>query len=92
MFEEDWRNSKISMPNKGYGRIYVEKQEDIQKVKDIIKATDEFEHEYLPKDLIAIFDGKKQMTYTHKFDDLDINDLIIKCWNEGIKCFYIKDR
>jgi hypothetical protein len=91
MFGEGWENSKVSMPNKSYGRIYVEKEEDIQRVKDIIKATDEFEYDYLPKDLIAVFEGKKEMTYTHKFDDLDINDLIIKCWNKGIKCFYIKD-
>jgi predicted RNA-binding protein with EMAP domain len=91
MFEEEWENRTVSMPHKGYGRIYVEKKEDIQKVKDIIKQMDEFEYGYLPKDLITVFEGKKEMTYTHKFADLDINDLIIKCWNQGIKCFYIKD-
>jgi len=91
MFEEDWENTTVSMPHKGYGRIYVEQEEDIKKVKDIIKNMDEFEADYLPKDLIGVFDGKKQMTYTHKFDDLDVNNLIIECWNQGIKCFYIKD-
>ena len=92
MFEEEWEGKEVAMPHKGYGRIYVEKKEDIQKVKDIIKDMDEFEYNYIPKDLITVFDGEKQMTYTGKFDDLDISDLIIKCWNQGIKCFYIKDR
>lgn len=34
-------------PRKGYGRIFVEKEEDIEKVKDIIRKMDEFEFEYL---------------------------------------------
>lgn len=31
---------------KGYGRIFVEKEEDIQKAKDKIKEIDDFEYEY----------------------------------------------
>jgi len=78
-----------TMPRKGYGKIFVEKIEDIEKVKQIIREIDAFEYDYLPDDLITNFKGEKEASYTGKFDDLDINDLIVRCWNEGIKCFYI---
>jgi hypothetical protein len=80
---------KRGMPHKGWGRIYVEKKEDVAKVKRIIKSMDEFEYEYLPEDLIAVFEGKLQVAYTHKFTDIDINKLMFECWKQGIKCFYI---
>lgn len=75
--------------HKGYGRIYVEKQEDIQKVKDIIKEMDSFEYDYLPDDLIAVFTDKVITTYTGKFDDLDISVLMEKCWKQGVKMFCV---
>lgn len=79
----------MKFPHKGYGRIYVEKEEDIQKVKDIIKEIDEFEYEYIPRDLIAVFKDKIVTTYTHKFSDLDISVLMEKCWQRGIKMFCV---
>ena len=79
----------MKFPHKGYGRIYVEKEEDIQKVKDIIKEMDEFEFEYLPKDLITVFKDKIVTTFTGKFDDLDISILMEKCWQQGIKMFCV---
>lgn len=80
---------KTTMPRKGYGRIFVEKENNIERVKQIIKEMDEDEYEYLPNNLISVFKGEKEMVYTYKFDDLDLNELMIKCWNEGIKCFYL---
>ena len=44
-------------PRKGYGRIFVEKEEDISKVKEIICKMDEFEYEYLPPELITVFNS-----------------------------------
>ena len=90
-----------TFPRKGYGRIFVEKEEDIDAVKRIIFGMDEFEYEYLPKDLITVFDPKissfpsenpkdhLQLTlaYTHKFDELDLNELQFRCWANGIKVF-----
>lgn len=75
---------------KSYGKIYVAKKEDIQKVKDIIKQMDQYEYDYLPNDLISVFeghDGSTRLTHTHKFDGLNINELMVKCWNEGIYIF-----
>lgn len=90
-----------TFPRKAYGRIFVEKEEDIQKVKDIIRKMDEFEYGYLPTDLITVFspnirrfpdhDPKDHlwldMAYTHKFDTLNLNELQFRCWAAGIKVF-----
>lgn len=73
--------------SKGYGRIYVNTDEDVQKVKDIIKEMDEYEFEYLPKDLIAVYQGEIQHVFNGKFDDLDLNELTKRCWNKGIYMF-----
>ena len=74
---------------KGYGRIVVEKETDIEKIKIIIKNIDEYEYSYLPEDLICIHSEKIELRYTHKFSDLDLNELIIKCWDSGIKCYVL---
>ncbi len=88
-------------PRKGYGRIFVEKEEDISKVREIIRKMDEFEYGYLPNDLIKVFgpnirrfpdhDPKDHlwldMAYTHKFDSLNLNELQFRCWAAGIKVF-----
>jgi hypothetical protein len=69
---------------KGYGRIYVDKAENIDRVKAIIKELDEFELSYLPEKFIATFDEYPQLAYTHKFCDMDINKLTAMCWTHGI--------
>lgn len=87
---------------KGYGRIFVEKEEDIPKVREIIRKMDEYEYEhYLPSDIIAVFNPKEvksactpgktyvkvELAYTHKFDSIDLNELTMRCWMEGIRMF-----
>lgn len=72
---------------KGYGRIYVDKSENIEALKQIIKEMDEFEFHYMPKDFIAPFSEYPNIIYTHKFDALDINKLTAKCWKAGIYLF-----
>lgn len=90
-----------TFPRKGYGRIFVEKEEDIDKVKDIIRRMDEFEYDYLPSKLITVFNPNIKtfpkenpkdhfwldMGYTHKFDSLNLNELQFRCWAECIKIF-----
>lgn len=72
-------------------RIFVEKHEDIEKVEQIIKEMDEFEYEYIPRELIKVFDPSEtpRMSPTYKFCDLDIDELTIRCWMAGIKCFAV---
>lgn len=76
-----------TLTRKGYARIYVEKPEDVEKVKAIIKELDEFEYEYLPEKLVAPFAEYPALEYTHKFDALDMNALTAVCWKRGIKIF-----
>lgn len=75
---------------KGYGRIFVEKEEDIQRVKDKIKEIDDFEYGYLPNDLICIWQGNlEDLTYTYKFDELDIDYLCERLQEEGINAAWV---
>lgn len=73
-----------TLTRKGYGRIYCAKPEDVEKVSAIIKELDAFEHEYLPKNLIAPFSEYPKVSYTHKFDGLCMNRLTAECWKRGI--------
>lgn len=90
-------------PRKGYGRIFVEKESDIPVVKEIIRKMDEFEYDYLPEKLIAVFNPNIQtfpadnpkdhlwldMEYTHKFDSLNLNEFQFRCWAAGVKVFCV---
>ena len=46
---------------------------------------DDFEFEYLPEKLITTWDKYPEVTYTHKFSDLDMNALTATCWCRGIR-------
>ena len=85
---------------KAYGKIFVEKEEDISIVEDIIRKMDEYEYDnYFNDDLIGVFnpeevifdDGSKnfriKLAYTHKFDSIDLNELQARCWMAGVKVF-----
>lgn len=72
------------LTHKGYARIYVEHEDNIQLVKSIIREMDEFEYSYLPENLIAIHTEYPKVVYTHKFSDLNMNKLTAACWAKGI--------
>ena len=73
-----------TLQRKGFGRIYVENEGDIHLVEEIIQKMDEFEYDYLPKDMIAPFSEYPSVIYTHKFDSLDVDALTAICWKKGI--------
>jgi hypothetical protein len=50
----------------------------------LLVELDQFEHEYLPKTLIAPFSEYPALAYTHKFDGLCMNRLTAECWKRGI--------
>ena len=72
---------------KGYGRIYVQKSSDCEKVEEIIKELNEFEYEYLPKRMFAHIDHFPEVVYTGKFDELDLDLITIVCAKRGINIF-----
>lgn len=83
-----------TFPYKGYARIFVEKEEEIQAVRDLIRTIDQFEYDYLPDDLIAVWNSAEitdlvPLAYTHKFDHLDIDILTCLAWKRNIKLFIV---
>jgi len=77
-----------ALTRKGWARIYVDKPEDVERVKSIIRELDEFEWEYLPEDLVAPFQTYPELVYTHKFDGLCMNRLAAVCWKRGIHLWF----
>lgn len=90
---EFFNNNYMKFPHKGYGRLFVESEEDITKVKEIIKKMDDWEYAYLPDDLIAVFsDENMKSVYTHKFDDMNMTEVMYRAWSKGIRCFCVFGR
>jgi hypothetical protein len=79
----------VRFDEKQGGRIFTDKVENIQKIKDILKAMDEFEFEYLPDDLISIYKNRFECVYNGKFYEVDLDELVSKCQANGIVCGYI---
>ena len=63
---------------KGYGRIYVQTEQDIDRVEQILMNNDEYEFEYYyPKGLVTTIDKYPNAIYNGKFE---IHfDLIAEC-------------
>ena len=80
-------SSSPKVLTKGNGRIFVTKEEDIERVKKILNATQSFEFEYLPDDFIAVLQKEDNLLiYTHKFDP-DVPNLIEQCEAQDIEIF-----
>lgn len=95
-----YTNLEMKFSRKGYGRIFVEKEEDISKVEDIIQEIDKDEFNfYYPtgeyiggnkERLVTTFskDNYKSI-YVGKFDDMDVGQVLKKAWEQGIHCFVV---
>lgn len=83
--------NESKLRRKGFSRIYTDKQENIDKIKEIIRIMDEFEYDYLPDDLISVFDGKIEYVYNGKFFEIDMKELVARCESRGIFVFYVID-
>ena len=88
--ENTYTNYSMQFTSKDYGRIFVEHEEDIDKVKQIIKELDEYEYNYLPDGLITVFSEKTYgSSYVHKFSDMDMGQVLKIAWERGIHCFVV---
>lgn len=86
----EFYDGNMKFPRKGYGRLFVEKENDIDALKKLIKEIDEFEYGYLPDDLIAVFSEENMKSvYTYKFDDLNMTEVMCRAWAKDIKCFCV---
>ena len=96
----EYKNYEMVFNRKGYGRIFVEKESDVQKVEDIMREIDKYEFtNYYPtgdylggknERLVTVFSEENYKSiYVHKFDDMDISKVLKKAWDQGIHCFAV---
>ena len=96
----EYENFDMKFTHKGYGRIFVEKESDVQKLENLIKEIDAYEFDYYPtgdhygadrgKRLVTVFSEENYHSiYVHKFDDMDMGKLMKKAWEQGIHCFVV---
>ena len=94
------RNYRMLFESKGYGRIFVSKEEDIEKVENIMKEIDEYEfNNYYPtgnylggnnERLVTVFSKENcKSIYIEKFDDMDIGEVLKRAWSQDIYCFVV---
>lgn len=69
---------------KGYGRIFCQKEEDVETVYKIIKELDEFEFDYIPSGFVVPVSEFPNLVFTGKFDALDKNVITAACLRKGI--------
>ena len=95
-----YRSSEMIFFRKGYGRIFVEKEEDIEKVEDIMRSIDEYEfNNYYPtgdyfggnkERLVTVFSQENfKSIYVGKFDDMCMTEVLKRAWEQGIHCFVV---
>lgn len=92
-------NYEMKFQRKGYGRIFVEKEEDIVALENIMREIDQYEfYNYYPKGysgelskrLVTTFSDKNFYSiYVGKFDDMDMSQVLKKAWDKGIHCFVV---
>ena len=93
-------NYEMKFERKGYGRIFVEREEDVAALENIMQEIDSEEFEwYYPtgeymggdnKRLVTTFSEKNfHSIYVGKFDDMDMAQVLKKAWDKGIHCFAV---
>ena len=96
----EWKNYEMCFNRKGYGRIFVENESDVQKIEDIIRDLDEFEFKYYyptgdymggnNERLVTVFSEENYKSiYVGKFDDMDMTNVLKRAWGQGIHCFAV---
>jgi len=84
-------NCGYQMVRKTYGRIFVRKAADVERVTSIMKEMDYSEVDcYMPHGVVVVWPGLKDaiLTYTHKFE-IRIDELRFRCWEAGIEVMIV---
>lgn len=95
---KNYNHSTNPLPRKSHARIFTTSPENVEKIKFIMKEMDEFEYDYFPEDLITYskpfmakigdkYYYKIPLAYTGKFDEMDMNELSIRCMMEDIPIY-----
>jgi len=79
-----------TLTHKGYGRIYVQKPEDIAVVEQIMEEIDPQEFEgYYPEGLVTTFDQYPEVIYTGKYSDINMDVVTAIAWSRGVPVFVL---
>lgn len=81
-----------TLTEKGWSRLYVRNQDDVDRVVEIVRELDSFEFDYMPEGWVAAFDEFPNVVYTGKFGGLCMTRLVATCWSRGIACFVFDAR
>lgn len=93
-------NYEMKFERKGHGRIFVEKESDVEALENIIKEIDpqEFEYYYPTGNYMGGNNERLVTTYSEenfksiyvgKFDDMNMVKVLHKAWEQGIHCFVV---
>lgn len=80
----------LELKEDGYGRIYTDTRKNAKKIKKLIYKIDAEEAEYLPDDLIAVYDSNEvALAKTESFYDFDLYELYKRCVMDCIPFGYL---
>ncbi len=91
ILKEPLKRKELYWPEKSYGAIFVQSEQDAKTVDELIKKLDEFEHFYMPRNLITINEPVKEFSntdfvYYGKFDISGCYEKLIQaCTEMGIR-------
>lgn len=76
---------------KGMGRIFTDREENVNKIKEIIRQVDAYEADYMPSDLIAVYtpDDPVELVYAGKFA-IDLDALLAACREQDVTAACVK--
>ena len=60
----------------------------VAEVIQTILEVDEFEAEYMPTGIVAVFPEDKELIFLHKFE-IDVNALALACMGKGIPIWVV---
>ena len=80
-------NHYMKFPIDGKGRIFVEKEEDIFALRDIIREKCDIDH--LPPNFITVFSEENYDSIPVGDFIYDMEPILYEAWDRGIKCFCV---
>lgn len=83
-------NIKKQSDRINYGRIFVENEEDIDALYNIILNLDNPEYHDLPRDVITVYSEENyKSVYAHNFCKMDVTKILLESWKNDVHCFIV---
>ena len=83
-------NTESQLDHKNYGRIFVDKEEDIDALYNIILNLGNPEYHELPRDVITVYSKENyKSVYAPNFCVMDTTKILMESWKNGVRCFIV---